>query len=58
VLIPESEITDERLTRELTGLLSDPARLREMSAKARTLAHPDALQRIAAMAVRLAGKSS
>jgi UDP-N-acetylglucosamine--N-acetylmuramyl-(pentapeptide) pyrophosphoryl-undecaprenol N-acetylglucosamine transferase len=58
VLVPESELTDDRLTRELTGLLSDRERLREMGAKARTLAHPDALQRIAAMAVRLAGKSS
>jgi UDP-N-acetylglucosamine--N-acetylmuramyl-(pentapeptide) pyrophosphoryl-undecaprenol N-acetylglucosamine transferase len=58
VLIPESQLTDERLTGELTGLFSDPERLREMSAKARTLAHPDALQRIAAMAVRLAGKNS
>jgi UDP-N-acetylglucosamine--N-acetylmuramyl-(pentapeptide) pyrophosphoryl-undecaprenol N-acetylglucosamine transferase len=57
VLIPESELTDGRLTKELTGLLGDPKRLREMSAQARTLAHPDALQRIAAMAVRLAGKS-
>jgi UDP-N-acetylglucosamine--N-acetylmuramyl-(pentapeptide) pyrophosphoryl-undecaprenol N-acetylglucosamine transferase len=56
VLVPESELTDERLTRELTGLLSDPERLREMSAQARTLAHPDALQRIAGMAVRLAAR--
>ena len=48
VLLPESELTDERLTTELTGLLGDPARLREMGSRARTLAHPDALQRIAA----------
>jgi UDP-N-acetylglucosamine--N-acetylmuramyl-(pentapeptide) pyrophosphoryl-undecaprenol N-acetylglucosamine transferase len=54
VLLPESELTDERLTKELTGLLSDPERLREMSSRARTLAHPDALERIAGMAVRLA----
>jgi UDP-N-acetylglucosamine:LPS N-acetylglucosamine transferase len=40
----------------LTSLLSDQGRLREMSARARTLAHPDALERIAAMAVRLAAK--
>ena len=44
------------LATELTGLLSDPGRLREMGSRARTLAHPDALQRIAAMAVRLAGR--
>jgi UDP-N-acetylglucosamine--N-acetylmuramyl-(pentapeptide) pyrophosphoryl-undecaprenol N-acetylglucosamine transferase len=54
VLLPESELTDERLTKELIDLLSDSERLREMSARARTLAHPDALERIAGMAVRLA----
>jgi UDP-N-acetylglucosamine--N-acetylmuramyl-(pentapeptide) pyrophosphoryl-undecaprenol N-acetylglucosamine transferase len=57
VLLPEAELTDERLTKELTGLLSDPERLREMGSRARTLAHPDALQRIAQMAVRLAAKN-
>jgi UDP-N-acetylglucosamine--N-acetylmuramyl-(pentapeptide) pyrophosphoryl-undecaprenol N-acetylglucosamine transferase len=58
VLVPESELTDERLTNELTGLLGDPARLQQMGARARTLAHPDALQRIAGMALRLAEKKS
>jgi UDP-N-acetylglucosamine--N-acetylmuramyl-(pentapeptide) pyrophosphoryl-undecaprenol N-acetylglucosamine transferase len=56
VLVPESELTDDRLTREVTALLDDPERLREMGARARTLAHPDALQRIANMAVRLSGR--
>jgi UDP-N-acetylglucosamine--N-acetylmuramyl-(pentapeptide) pyrophosphoryl-undecaprenol N-acetylglucosamine transferase len=55
VLVPESELTDDRLTSELTSLLRDPDRLRTMGTLARTLAHPDALQRIAEMAVRLAG---
>jgi UDP-N-acetylglucosamine--N-acetylmuramyl-(pentapeptide) pyrophosphoryl-undecaprenol N-acetylglucosamine transferase len=54
VLVPESELTNDRLTSELTSLLGDPERLHEMGARARTLAHPDALQRIAQMAVRLA----
>jgi UDP-N-acetylglucosamine--N-acetylmuramyl-(pentapeptide) pyrophosphoryl-undecaprenol N-acetylglucosamine transferase len=54
VLLPESELTNERLLSELTGLLNSPERLREMGARARTLAHPDALERIAGMAVRLA----
>jgi UDP-N-acetylglucosamine--N-acetylmuramyl-(pentapeptide) pyrophosphoryl-undecaprenol N-acetylglucosamine transferase len=53
VLVPESELTDDRLIGEVTALLDDPERLREMGARARTLAHPDALQRIANMAVRL-----
>lgn len=56
VLVPESELTDERLLSELSGLLNAPERLRDMGAKARTLAHPDALERIAGMAVRLAGR--
>jgi UDP-N-acetylglucosamine--N-acetylmuramyl-(pentapeptide) pyrophosphoryl-undecaprenol N-acetylglucosamine transferase len=56
VLLPESELTDDRLIREVTSLLGDPERLREMGARARTLAHPDALQRIANMAVRLSGR--
>ncbi|MGA9718559.1 MAG: undecaprenyldiphospho-muramoylpentapeptide beta-N-acetylglucosaminyltransferase [Acidobacteriaceae bacterium] len=54
VLVPESELTDARLLNEVTALFNNPERLREMSAKARTLAHPDALERIAEMAVRLA----
>jgi UDP-N-acetylglucosamine--N-acetylmuramyl-(pentapeptide) pyrophosphoryl-undecaprenol N-acetylglucosamine transferase len=56
VLVPESELTDERLMTGLIGLMSDPERLREMGARARTLAHSDALQRIAIMALRLAGR--
>lgn len=55
VLLPESELSDERLMRELTALLGSPEQLREMGARARTLAHPDALERIAQMALRLAG---
>jgi UDP-N-acetylglucosamine--N-acetylmuramyl-(pentapeptide) pyrophosphoryl-undecaprenol N-acetylglucosamine transferase len=57
VLVPEAELSDDRLTKELTSLLDDPPRLREMSARARTLSHPDALQRIAEMAIRLAGRN-
>ena len=56
VLLPESELSDERLANELTRLLNSPERLREMAVKARTLAHPDALQQIAQMAVRLASR--
>jgi UDP-N-acetylglucosamine--N-acetylmuramyl-(pentapeptide) pyrophosphoryl-undecaprenol N-acetylglucosamine transferase len=56
VLVPESELTNERLLSELTGLLGNPERLRKMGAQARTLAHPNALQRIAEMAVQLAAQ--
>jgi UDP-N-acetylglucosamine--N-acetylmuramyl-(pentapeptide) pyrophosphoryl-undecaprenol N-acetylglucosamine transferase len=55
VLIPERDLTDDLLLRELTSLLRNPVRLRTMSEQARTLAHPDALDHIAAMALRLGG---
>jgi UDP-N-acetylglucosamine--N-acetylmuramyl-(pentapeptide) pyrophosphoryl-undecaprenol N-acetylglucosamine transferase len=59
VLLPESELappkgSPDRLLRELTTLFASPGRLREMGERARGLAHPDALDRIAAMALRLA----
>lgn len=53
VLLPETELSSERLLAELTGLLNSPERLREMGTHARTLAHPDALERISGMAIRL-----
>jgi len=51
LLIPESELTAERFVKELTALFADPARMSEMAAKARTLAHPDAAAHIAEMAL-------
>jgi UDP-N-acetylglucosamine--N-acetylmuramyl-(pentapeptide) pyrophosphoryl-undecaprenol N-acetylglucosamine transferase len=56
MLVPESELTSDRLLSDLCGLLNSPERLREMGTRARALAHPDALQRIAEMALRLADK--
>jgi UDP-N-acetylglucosamine--N-acetylmuramyl-(pentapeptide) pyrophosphoryl-undecaprenol N-acetylglucosamine transferase len=55
-LLPESEMTAERLHAELLHLLGDRVRLAAMGERARTLAHPDATARIAATAVRLAQK--
>ncbi len=49
VMMPESEITPERLRKELIGLLLDSHGLAEMGCKARTLAHPDAAASIAAL---------
>jgi UDP-N-acetylglucosamine--N-acetylmuramyl-(pentapeptide) pyrophosphoryl-undecaprenol N-acetylglucosamine transferase len=54
VLIPEKELTPERLARAVAELLSDPARLREMSEKARRLSHHDSAGRLARIAVELA----
>ncbi len=53
VLLNEPELAiPGRLTEELIGLLTSPDRLTAMAAAARTQAHPDAVERIAA---RLAG---
>jgi UDP-N-acetylglucosamine--N-acetylmuramyl-(pentapeptide) pyrophosphoryl-undecaprenol N-acetylglucosamine transferase len=50
----EPDLTPDSLLRALTELLGDAARLREMAGKARTLAHPDAAERMAAMAIEMA----
>ena len=56
VLLPEVELTPERLAQTVAELLNDPARLRQMSVKARELAHRDAGQAIAEMVQELAEK--
>jgi UDP-N-acetylglucosamine--N-acetylmuramyl-(pentapeptide) pyrophosphoryl-undecaprenol N-acetylglucosamine transferase len=55
LVIPEAELTSERLVETVSKLLGDRARLAAMGAAARRLAHPDAAGTIAAMAARLAG---
>jgi UDP-N-acetylglucosamine--N-acetylmuramyl-(pentapeptide) pyrophosphoryl-undecaprenol N-acetylglucosamine transferase len=47
VVIPDAELTPERLSAEMAELLADEDRLRAMSIAARRLAKPDAAQRIA-----------
>ena len=56
VLIPQAELTPQRLVKTLTDLLGDPQRLREMSERARKLAHVEAAGHIATMVSDLAGK--
>lgn len=56
VMMIEVELTPERLLNELTQLLASPAQLAAMSAAARTLAHPDAAEVIAAMVRSIAVK--
>ncbi len=46
-VILEDDLTVERLTAALEGVLADPARLAAMSAGARSVAIPDAAQRLA-----------
>lgn len=48
VVVSDDELTPERLAELVSSLLSYPARLVEMSAAARSLARPDAAERIAA----------
>jgi len=55
VLIPESELTPQRLAETVVDLLNDRERLRRMAAAARSLSHPDAALTIAQMAAKLAG---
>jgi len=45
-LIPEPQLTAERLTQEIFGLLDRPAGLQSMAANARRLAKPNAVQEI------------
>lgn len=46
VVLPEKELTGEKLIEIVDGLTADPARLLEMGAKARSLAQPDSLDKI------------
>jgi len=49
-MLIEAETTPDRLLASLTAMLGNRAELRVMGERARTLAHPDAASRIAAMA--------
>ena len=48
-VLPQSMLTAERLEREVLALVSDPARLKQMGERARTLAVSDAAERIVAV---------
>jgi UDP-N-acetylglucosamine--N-acetylmuramyl-(pentapeptide) pyrophosphoryl-undecaprenol N-acetylglucosamine transferase len=55
VLIPEAELSPERLAAVVAELLNDRPKLAAMSKAARALAHPNAAIEIAEMAATLAG---
>ena len=55
VLIPQAALTAERLVETVKGLLADPGALRKMADAARTLAVPDAAERIARVVLDAAG---
>jgi UDP-N-acetylglucosamine--N-acetylmuramyl-(pentapeptide) pyrophosphoryl-undecaprenol N-acetylglucosamine transferase len=58
VMLLEQDMTDARLLDALSGLLSNPGRLHEMAARARTFAYPQAAARIAEMVASLASSPS
>jgi UDP-N-acetylglucosamine--N-acetylmuramyl-(pentapeptide) pyrophosphoryl-undecaprenol N-acetylglucosamine transferase len=55
VLIPQTELSPERLTQTVAELLADPGRLKEMSERAKALSHADAAGRMARVVAELAG---
>ncbi len=55
-VIPESELTPERLSKALADLLRNPTVLTQMSAKSRALSHPKAVQEIGKMVAELANR--
>ena len=57
LLLPQSELTPDRLTQAVASLLADRGHLSQMGTAARQFAHPDAAAEIVAMAARLAGES-
>jgi UDP-N-acetylglucosamine--N-acetylmuramyl-(pentapeptide) pyrophosphoryl-undecaprenol N-acetylglucosamine transferase len=54
VLVPQAELTPERLTEVITQLFANPARLKQMAERARALSHHDAAGRVARMVAELA----
>jgi len=57
-LLPQHELTSERLTAEVATLLSNRVELARMAEAARAVAHPDAAAKIASLAARVAGVQS
>ena len=55
ILLPQSELTPERLVAEVRSLLDDPARRVRMSERARAHGHADAAERLADAILDLAG---
>jgi UDP-N-acetylglucosamine--N-acetylmuramyl-(pentapeptide) pyrophosphoryl-undecaprenol N-acetylglucosamine transferase len=58
LLIPETELTSDRLVASVADLLNDPARLQQMSAVSKTLSHADAAGEIARMVAKAAGTTT
>lgn len=57
-LLPQAELTSDRLAEEIAALLGNRPRLLEMAQEARKLSHPDAAGEIARTVARAAGAST
>ena len=57
VLIPQAELTPDKLAQAVAELMKDRAKLEKMSTQARRLSHNDAAGRVARMVGELAGKN-
>jgi UDP-N-acetylglucosamine--N-acetylmuramyl-(pentapeptide) pyrophosphoryl-undecaprenol N-acetylglucosamine transferase len=57
-LLPQAELTSDRLAEDIAALLRDRTGLAQMAQAARKLAHPDAAGEIARIVARAAGASS
>jgi UDP-N-acetylglucosamine--N-acetylmuramyl-(pentapeptide) pyrophosphoryl-undecaprenol N-acetylglucosamine transferase len=55
-VLPQAELMPARLLERVRGLLADAATLKEMGERARTLALPDAAERIVALLLQVAGR--
>lgn len=55
VLVPQAELTPQRMAQLVVELFGDPARLQQMAEKARALSHHDAAGRVARMVAELSG---
>lgn len=55
IRIPQTEFTPDRLASEISGLAADPARLVSMAGNARSVGKLDAAERLADLAVKVAG---
>jgi UDP-N-acetylglucosamine--N-acetylmuramyl-(pentapeptide) pyrophosphoryl-undecaprenol N-acetylglucosamine transferase len=55
-LVPDRELEEARLAALVQGALADPAALRAMGERARTLGHPDAARRVADECVGVLGQ--
>lgn len=56
VLLPERELSADRLVELVGGLLGDPIRLKQMAERARALARPDAAERLVELILELADR--